>query len=114
MAELFCREIDRGPPSRVRRPYRRIGRATPAASPKILYELLQHRENAPLIGQGCATHASNSADRTHRVTCPDRRAASPICSNLSFRHIQAVLKTDMRALDQNDVVRLLRSDVTPA
>jgi transposase InsO family protein len=55
---------------------------------KILCELLQHRENAPLIGQGCATHASNSADRTDRVTCPDRRTASPIYSNLSFRHIQ--------------------------
>jgi hypothetical protein len=34
LAELFCREVDRSNPSRVRRPCRRIGRATFAPSPK--------------------------------------------------------------------------------
>jgi hypothetical protein len=33
VAELFCREVDRNNPSRVRRPCRRIGRATFASSP---------------------------------------------------------------------------------
>jgi len=58
------------------------------SSPKILCTLLQHRENAPLIRQGCASFAPDSADRTHCIECPGRRAASPVRSNLSFRCTQ--------------------------
>ena len=54
VAELFCREADRIDPSRMRRPCHRIRRAAFAPSPKILCDLLQQRENAPLIGQRCA------------------------------------------------------------
>ncbi len=89
MAKLFCREADRVDPSRMRRPCHRIGRTAFAPSPKILRELLQHLENAPLIGQGCATLAPRPAGRTYRVACHGRRATSPICSNLSFRHTHA-------------------------
>src|SRR5262249_162898 len=81
----------------VRRPCRRIGRATFAPSPKILCELLQHRENTPLLGQGCPTHALSSADRTHRVACPGRRSASPIRPTLSFRHTQPSGGSERRA-----------------
>jgi hypothetical protein len=59
------------------------------AKSKILCELLQHRENAPLLRQGCACLAPGSAHRTHRIACPRRRHASPIRSNLSFRYTQA-------------------------
>src|SRR6266851_6226287 len=86
MAELFCREVDRNNPPRVRRPCRRLQRTTLAPSPKILCELLQHRENAPFITQGRARLAPGSAHRTHRIACPGRRPASPIRSNLSFRY----------------------------
>jgi hypothetical protein len=72
----------------MRRPCHRIGRTAFPPSPKILRQLLQHHENAPLIGQGCACLAPRSAGRTHRVACHGRRATSPICSNLSFRHTQ--------------------------
>ena len=88
MAELICREDDRNDPSRVRRSCRRIGRAAFASGPKILRKLLQHRENAPVIGRGCADLAPGSTDRTHRNACPGRRAASSIRSNLSLRHTQ--------------------------
>ena len=72
----------------VRRPCRRLQRRTLAPSPKILCELLQHRENAPLLRQGRARLAPGSAHRTHRIACPGRRHASPIRSNLSFRYTQ--------------------------
>ena len=63
-----------------------------ARRPKILRELLQHLANAPFIGQGCACLAPGSADRTHPVACHGRRLTSPICSNLSFRHTQQMLR----------------------
>ena len=88
VAELICREDDRNDPSRVRRSCRRIGRAAFASDLKILRKLLQHRENAPVIGRGCADLAPGSTDRTHRNACPGRRTASSIRSNLSFRHTQ--------------------------
>jgi hypothetical protein len=88
MAELFCREANRIDPPRVHRSRRRIGRATFAPSVKIVCELLQHGENAPLIGQGCASLPPGSADRTHRVACHGRRTASSIRPNLSFRYTQ--------------------------
>ena len=47
-SKLFCREGDRIDPSRMRRPCHRIGRTAFAQNPKILRELLQHRENIPL------------------------------------------------------------------
>jgi hypothetical protein len=88
VAELLCLEANRVHPSRMRRPCRRIGRTAFAPSPKILCELLQYRDNAPLIGQGCASLAPRPAGRTHRVACLGRRSASPIRPNLSFRHTQ--------------------------
>ena len=84
----FAERVDRNNPPRVRRPCRRLQRRTLAPSPKILCKLLQHRENAPLIRQGCARLAPGSAHRTHRIACPGRRPASPIRSNLSFRYTQ--------------------------
>src|SRR5262249_25894982 len=91
VAELLCREADRINPSRVRRPYRRTGRAPPVPGAEVLRELLQHCENASLIGQGCATQAFRSAERSHRFARPGRWAASSICSNLSFRYTQVEL-----------------------
>src|SRR5262245_4626375 len=72
----------------MRRPCHRIERAAFAASPKILCELLQHRENPPLIGQRCADLAPGSADRSHRVACPGRGASSPVRPNLTFQYTQ--------------------------
>jgi hypothetical protein len=51
-------------------------------------ELLQHRENAPLIRQGCAGLAPGLAGRSHRVACPGRWASSPVRPNLTFQHAQ--------------------------
>jgi hypothetical protein len=87
VAELICREADRIDPSRMRRPCHRIRRAA-APTPKILRELLQQRANTPFIGQRFAGLAPGSADRTHRVACPGRRASSPVRPNLAFQYTQ--------------------------
>src|SRR5439155_8005899 len=66
----------------------RTWRGTPAPDAAILRALLQRNQNAPIVEQRCATHTPGSAEWTHRVACYSRRATSPICSNLSFRHTQ--------------------------
>ena len=48
----------------------------------------KRNQNAPIVERRCATHTPGSAEWTHRVACHGRRATSPICSNLSFRHTQ--------------------------
>ncbi len=73
-------------------------------SPKILCALLQHGENALVIEQGCAGLTAGSADRTHRVARSGRRAASPIQSNLSFRHTQELRRAFLDACDRQQQV----------
>jgi hypothetical protein len=65
-----------------------LGRGPPAPNAAILCALLQRNQNAPIVERRCATHTPGSAEWTHRVACHGRRATSPICSNLSFRHTQ--------------------------
>ncbi len=77
--------------SKMRRPCHRIRRAAFAPSAKILCELLQHRENTPFVEQRCAGLAPGSADRSHRVACPGRRASSPVRPNLSFSSTSFVI-----------------------
>src|SRR5262249_59184470 len=86
VAEFVCRAVDRNDPSRVRGPHRRAGRDASAPNPARVCSLLQYGENAPVIGPGCADLSPGSANRTHRVTRPGWRAASPIRPDLSFRH----------------------------
>src|SRR5260370_13601170 len=73
----------------MRRPHGRTRRGAPAPDAAILCAPLQRNQNAPIFEQRCATHTPGSAEWTHRVACHGRRATSPICSNLSFRHTQA-------------------------
>jgi hypothetical protein len=72
----------------MRRPHSRTRRGAPAPDAAILCALLQRNQNAPIVERRCATHTPGSAEWTHRVACHGRRATSPICSNLSFRHTQ--------------------------
>ena len=46
----FAEPTDRIDPARVRRPYRRLGRDSPAPDPANLCLLLQQDQNAPVIG----------------------------------------------------------------
>src|SRR5262245_39963677 len=100
----------------MRRPCHRIERAAFAASPKILCELLQHRENPPLIGQRCADLAPGSADRSHRVACPGRGASSPVRPNLTFQYTQdrssrVTLVPSISALSSGDGASVSLSEI---
>jgi len=116
----------------VPRPCDRLGGA-PTRDSASLCPLLQRFENAPIVGQRRAILAPGSADRSHQVACCSRWTASPVHASLSFRYTQVggvptfwaplrgryircgilprPAQKDMRALDQKDVVRLLRSEV---
>jgi len=50
MVCALCRTTDRIDSARVRRPYRRLGRDSPAPDPENLCLLLQQDQNAPVIG----------------------------------------------------------------
>src|SRR5262249_8154627 len=121
-------------PTRVPRPCDRLGRGAPTRDSASLCPLLQRFENAPIVGQRRAILAPGSADRSRQVACCSRWTASPVHASLSFRYTQVggaptfwaplrgryircgalprPAQRDMPALDQKDVVRLLRSEVT--
>ena len=65
LAERLCRTTDRIDPARMPRPYRRLGRGSPAPDPASLCRLLQQDPNAPVIGQRCAGLSPSSAGREH-------------------------------------------------
>jgi len=90
LAERLRRTLDRVDASRAHRSCGRIGRGASAADAAMLCALLQRNQNAPIVGQRCATFSPGSADRTHHVACATRRPSSPVRANLSFRYIQAV------------------------
>src|ERR1700680_2906348 len=54
LAEQLCRTADRIDPARVFGPHHCLGRATSASDSEKLCGLLQRRENASVIEQGCA------------------------------------------------------------
>jgi transposase InsO family protein len=56
---------------------------------KIVRRLLQRHQNASIIGQRCAGHSPNSANRKHQITRHPRRTSSPLRPGLGFRYTQA-------------------------
>src|SRR5262245_42210863 len=72
----------------MRGPYCRAGRDALARSPKILRQILQRSENAPIVAQRCAPLAPGPTDRRHHVTCSPRWTASPLRPSLSFWYTQ--------------------------
>jgi hypothetical protein len=55
----------------------------------FLCRLLQLRQNASFIEQGCADFSSDSTDRNHSFTLDPRRASPSLRPDLSFRYTQA-------------------------
>src|SRR5206468_2324242 len=53
LAERFCRTADWIHPARVFGPHHCLRRGTPAPDSEILRRLLQRRQNAPVLEQGC-------------------------------------------------------------
>src|SRR5713101_2044418 len=88
LAERFCRTADRIHPARVFGPHHCLWRGTSAPDSEILCRLLQLRQNASFIEQGCADVSSDSTDRNHSFTPNPRRASPSLRPDLSFRYTQ--------------------------
>src|SRR6202795_1955933 len=89
LAEWLCRTADRIDPARVFGPHHCLGRGTSAPDSNFLCRLLQLRQNASFIEQGCADFSSDSTDRNHSFTPDPRRASPSLRPDLSFRYTQA-------------------------
>ena len=61
-----------------------------APDSNFLCRLLQLRQNASDVAQGCADFSSNSTDRNHSFTPNPRRASPSLRPDLSFRYTQPV------------------------
>src|SRR3984893_11344487 len=88
LVEWLCRTVDRIDPARVLGPRYCFGRGTSAPDSKIIRRLLQLRQNASVIGQGCADFSSDSSDRNHSFTPDPRRASPSLRPGVSFRYTQ--------------------------
>src|ERR1700676_2539936 len=69
-------------------PHHCLGRDTFASGPEILRRLLQLRQNASILEQGCAGHSPNSANPKHQITRHPWRTSPPLTPSLSFRYTQ--------------------------
>src|SRR5712671_2562642 len=90
LAEWLCRTADRIDPARVFGPHHCLGRDTSAPDSSFLCRLLQFRQNASVVAQGCADFSSDSTDRDHSFTPDPRRASPSLRPGLSFRYTQGV------------------------
>jgi hypothetical protein len=97
--QAYCSGLtaDRIDPARVFGPHHCFGRGTSAPDSNFLCRLLQLRQNASVVAQGCADFSSDPTDRNHSFT-PDHRRASPsLRPGLSFRYTQASLLSQSEA-----------------
>lgn len=92
LAKWLCRTADRIDPVRVCGSHHCLGRGASAPDSEILCELLQRRQNAPIIEQRCAGLSSSSADGEHQIISCPRRTSSPLRQSLSFRYTQAIFR----------------------
>ena len=65
-----------------------VGRGASAPNSEILRRLLQLRQNASILEQGCAGFSPNSANRKHQITRHPGRTSPPLRPSLSFRYTQ--------------------------
>src|SRR6478752_92852 len=70
-------------------PHHCLGRGASAPNTEIVRALLQRHQNASIIGQRCAGHSPNSANRKHQITRHPRRTSPPLRPSLSFRYTQS-------------------------
>src|SRR5262249_43939662 len=88
------RTADRIDPARVFGPHHCPGRDAFTPGPEILRRLLQLRQNASILEQGCARFSPGAANRCDQFTRHPRRTSSPLRPCLSFRYTQPLRLTD--------------------
>src|SRR6202158_6317258 len=93
-------------------PHHCLGRDAFASGPEILRRLLQERQNASILEQGCAGFSPGSANRCNQFTRHPGRTSSPLRPCLSCRYtqrrvvsIEEVLESSLR-LRSKDKLRL--------
>ena len=67
-------------------PHHCLGRDAFASGPEILRRLLKLRQNASILGQGCAAFSPGSANRCDQFTRHPWRTSSPLRPSLSCRY----------------------------
>src|SRR5712672_3636040 len=70
----MIRDRDRIYPARVFGPHHCLGRGTSAPDSNFLCRLLQLRQNASVVAQGCSDFSSDSTDRNHSFALDPQRA----------------------------------------
>src|ERR1700721_1439208 len=71
-------------------PHHCLGRDAFASGPEILRRLLQLRQNASILEQGCAGFSPGSANRCDQFTRHPGRTSSPLRPRLSCRYTQVL------------------------
>src|SRR6202047_4627387 len=88
LAEWLCRTADRIDPARLCEPHHYLGGGASAPNSEILRRLLQLRQNASILEQGCAGFSPGSANRCDQFTRHPGRTSSPLRPRLGFRYTQ--------------------------
>ena len=97
--EWLCRAADRIDPARVFGPHHCLGQGTSASASEKLCGLLQRRENASVIEQGCACLSLGSAIRRPKFARHTGRTSSSIRSDLDFRYTQLQSNPDALVIE---------------
>jgi hypothetical protein len=97
--EWLCRAADRIDPARVFGPHHCLGQGTSASDSEKLCGLLQRRENASVIEQGCACLSLGSAIRRPKFARHTGRTSSSIRSDLDFRYTQLQSNPDALVIE---------------
>jgi hypothetical protein len=100
-SEWLCRAADRIDPARVFGPHHCLGRGASAPGSYFLCRLLQLRQNASVVAQGCADVSSDSTDRNHSFTPDPRRTSPSLRPGLSFRYTHPAILYPSRSLLAN-------------
>jgi hypothetical protein len=81
-----CRAVDRIDPARVFGPHHCLRRGSSAPDSNFLCRLLQLRQNASILEQGCAGFSPGPAGRKHQIASLPWRTSSPLRPGLGFRY----------------------------
>src|SRR6266849_2440344 len=78
----------------MRGPHHCLGRDAFASGPEIRRRLLQLRQNASILEQGCAGFSPGSANRCDQLARHPWRTSPPLRPSLSFRYTQVVFGSE--------------------
>src|SRR5712664_3323748 len=90
-------------------PHHCLGRGASASDSEMLRPLLQRRQNASVLEQGCTSLSLGTAHRCHSFTRRPWRTSPPLRPRLSFRYTQVcqvrhnIVHGNKLELDQRDV-----------